>query len=126
VFDGWAPREVHKHYDAKGKLTGTTVVTREPMWNDDDRSRALALDEYDRAKCPCGCGQTIEEASDPTRAFVIEDYTCHAGRALKRHERAVADRAEKTNKPEGWSDGLTHYISRSFIPELRQRGGSAS
>lgn len=123
MFDGWAPREVHEHYDADGILTGTTVVTHEPLWDDEDRGRALALDEYEHSICPCGCQQTIADATDPTRAFVIEDYVCLARRALAKHERAVTDRAEKTKKPEGWADGLNHYISRSFVPDPKQKRG---
>lgn len=122
MFDGWTPREVHEHYDADGNPTGTTVVTREPLVNDDDRAQVLALDEFDAARCPCGCGQPIEEASDPRRAFVVEDYTCHARKAIDRHERRVAAQAESAKKPEGWSDGLRHFVSRSFIPEPRKRG----
>ncbi len=117
---------MHEHYDADGRLTGTTVVTHEPLYDDDDRAQALALDDHEQSRCPCGCGQPLTEAADPTRAFVIEEHTCYARRALDRHERAIADKADKANKPKGWADGVSHYISRSFVPERQKRGGSAT
>lgn len=114
VFDGWSPAEVHEHFDVDGNLTGRTVVTREPLWDDSDRGRALALGEYEASLCPCGCGQPLDEAADPKRAFSVESFRCQARRALEKIRRADRETAERVKKPDGWDDGLTYYINDSF------------
>ena len=56
---------MHEHFDADGNPAGTTVITREPEWDDDARGRALRLAAEARAEpveeqaqspqqCPCG------------------------------------------------------------------------
>ena len=49
------PKETHEHFDAEGKYTGKTVVSRESEWNDYTRSRVFALMAYEAQQCPA-CG----------------------------------------------------------------------
>jgi len=42
---------IREHYDADGRLTGTTVV---PGWTDEDRAWALALTLREANRCPHG------------------------------------------------------------------------
>lgn len=124
MFEGWAPTQVQEHFDADGNRTGSTVTTMEPMWSESDRELAFALDEYDRSRCPCGCGASIEEAEDAERAFRIDKRTCYARRAIEKVRRQEADRAEATNQTDGWNDGLTYYVSDHF-PYSDESGGTA-
>jgi hypothetical protein len=103
-------------YDDDGRLV-RTIVRREPRVSDEDRAQMLALELYERSLCPCGCGQPLEEATDPKRAFRVQDFRCRARSALEKHERNVRANAEATNKPEGWDDGLGFYIDDSFVPD---------
>jgi hypothetical protein len=59
---GWEPEERHEHYDADGNLTGYTVVTRDPEFDDGDLERLLALRAYEAGVCACG----IHESLPPT------------------------------------------------------------
>lgn len=63
-FDGDEPAERHEHYDAEGNLTGVTVVTREPEWDERARTEALAAVYADWRRCPdCGLVDHSEDAS---------------------------------------------------------------
>lgn len=117
MFDGYTPDEVHLHHDADGNLTGRTVVKRKPLWTESDRQRAMALQEYEDSRCPCGCGLSIEESHDPNRAFVIDEVKCYARRALDRHADQLEKAAKAKNLPDSWSDGLRFVVTSSFIPE---------
>lgn len=116
-FDGAVAREVHEHFDAAGKLTGTTVVTRESMWDDDARGRALRLAEYEADLCPCGCGLPRETAQSPA-AMGVGKFTCYASRAIavqKRRDqhdhKAEKDPRDRDGKPAArWDDGLNYYV----------------
>jgi hypothetical protein len=107
---------VHEHFDADGNATGHTVITRESEWDDQSRGRALRLAEYEDSICACGCGQPIEVAYDKTRAFVVDEFTCQAGRALDKVRREKREDAEKRKAPAGWDDGL-HMIARPHDPD---------
>lgn len=100
---------MHEHFDADGNPTGTTVVTRESMWDDESRGRALRLHEYERSICGCGCGLPRRIAHDPKQVFKVETTTCRASKARAQVERAEARAAEDQNRPEGWSDGLQFF-----------------
>lgn len=98
-----------------------TVVTRESEWDEVSVSRAIELHRYESGACPCGCGQQIDEATDTTRAFVVQEHVCQARRALNRHEKAEKAKAEERKAPEDWDAGLTYYIGDSFV--LDPKGG---
>ena len=68
---GDEPSEVHEHFDADGNLTGTTVVTREPEWDDESRNLALDLLEHDRM-IHGGCGNHMSESMDPNYARKVD------------------------------------------------------
>ena len=118
---------MHEHFDADGRRCRAadaflTVVTREPEWDEETSERAMALGRHEASICPCGCGQPIDEAADPTRAFVVQKHVCYARRAIERYrDKAEAD-AERQNLPDGWNDGHTYVIDDSFVPE--PKGGA--
>lgn len=62
---GWEPEERHDHFDAEGKLTGYTIVTREPEWDDEQRDWALALTHAEENQCPL-CGGPRDECTSPS------------------------------------------------------------
>lgn len=95
--------------------TGYTVITREPLWSDDDRARALALDKYERSLCPCGCGVPVDEAFNPKRQFSVETGTCYARKTIESVKRKAHKQAEDRNKPEGWDDGLFWFVDENRI-----------
>lgn len=48
--------------------------------------------------------------------FVVETFTCYAGRAMDIKRRMDRDDADATKKPDGWDDGL-HYYVRPVDPD---------
>lgn len=104
---------MHEHYDAEGRLTGTTVVTRETAWDEETRARALALADYENSLCGCGCGLPVETAYDKTKAFKVDRLVCQAGRARQRVQREAYRQAESQQAahPEGWDDGLYFIVN---------------
>lgn len=111
---------MHEHFDADGRLTGTTVITRETEWDDETQARAMALATYEESLCPCGCGLPIAVGHEK-RAFNVETFTCYAGRALAVARRYDEEQATKEKRPEGWRDGM-HYIVSASDPEEGKRG----
>jgi hypothetical protein len=109
VFDGWSPTETHEHRDAAGNLTGTTIVTREPEFDDRLRAEYLALVGYEDRCCKtCGNFNTIIE--DPSarrhvtwdehggRVMDVHHFLCLACGASQLIERDFTERHSK-NKP---------------------------
>ena len=87
------------------------------------QARALGLADHETGLCPCGCGNPIAVASDPSQPFRIESYVCRAKKAVKQVDRMNA--AKNKDAPEGWDDGLTYYavpVDDDRPPE--QRGAS--
>jgi hypothetical protein len=90
-INGWEPTERHEHFDSDGTLTGYTVVTREPEWNDTARAFALALAEHDRGVCP-GCGIHKSILDDPAYQFEVKDEVCRVCRQRDVHDRISHER----------------------------------
>jgi hypothetical protein len=58
---GWEPATTYEHDEA-----GHLVSSRpEPEWTDEQREWLLALADYRRLLCPCGCGHLAEESLKP-------------------------------------------------------------
>jgi hypothetical protein len=89
---GWEPTERHEHFGADGNLTGWTVVTREPEWDDAERNRLLALAQYE-AECH-DCGFHWSVLDDPGNVFMPEFKTCPVCRGATRFSR-IQDNADK-------------------------------
>ena len=106
------PIEVHEHFDAAGKKTGHTIITRESMWDDESRGRALRLAEFEAGMCPCGCGLPMAVAHDAKRPMRVETFVCQARRAMAAVERKAREK-NKDAKPDRngvlWDDGLNYY-----------------
>lgn len=111
-FDGATAVEVHEHYDADGVYTGHTVITRESMWDDESRGRALRLAEHRKTLCPCGCGYPRDVAHDPERVVGVGSYVCMIQRAVevaKRKDEAKHKGEEPNRDGSRWNDGRHYY-----------------
>ena len=101
-------------------MTGTTVVTRESPWDETSRARALALHAYEADLCKCGCGRPASESYGTQQVYLVDSFTCAAGRAIAIKRKADEDQAKKDKKPEGWNYGR-HYYAEPVKPE-RDKG----
>jgi len=93
---GWEPATLHE-YDDNGRLVSSRP---EPEWTDDERAWLLALADYRRLLCPCGCGHLAEESLNPAndgRFRVGPPTRCHARtatvQAAKGYEESAAPAA---------------------------------
>lgn len=103
--------EVHEHFDADGNFTGTTVVTRESLWDDASRARAIRLFEYDRSIDP-ETGLTQDVAYSDRPFIVHSDVINYAARAIAKVRAADS---EKHKDDDGWMDGR-RYIAQPHEP----------
>ncbi len=112
--------ELHEHFDAEGKKTGHTVVTRESMWDEDARGRALRLQEFEDSTVN---GMPVAEAhkEQPFKVDKVVDYAARAIEALRRHDRLEAERKFGKDKiPDGHFDGWHYYAELPDPSELRE------
>lgn len=123
-FDGWTPREIHEQFDPNGRLIGTTIVTREAAWDDEQRAAALALAEYKSTLCSCGCGQPAAQSYGGKQAYRVDTFTCSAGRAIEQVRRQKQEAAERDKRPAGWDDGLHYYVVPVDTPENKKPKGA--
>lgn len=102
--------EVHEHYDADGVFTGTTVVTRESMWDDESRGRAMRLAEYEAGLCR-HCGQPEHIAHTPGQPITVDSFICHPSRAVEIQRRADEAKHKDERPKDGgrWNDGRHYY-----------------
>lgn len=124
---------MQEFYDAAGERCAAgdawlVVTTREPEWDDSSRGRAMRLGEYEDGFCQCGCNQPLEVARDKTRVFVVDEFTCYAGRALAQVKETRRKQAEAQNQPE--QHGHHMYVrphdpdrDEPLIPPRKPRGG---
>lgn len=90
---GWEPEERHEHYDAQGELTGYTLVTRDPEFDDGDLERLLALRHYQAGVCDCGNHESL--TSDKSNVFAFEYRTCNVCKGVDQWRRVEADEAKR-------------------------------
>jgi hypothetical protein len=116
TFEGASAVEVHEHYNAVGIKTGETIVTRESLWDDSARGRALALIAHEDSLCKCGCGLPVVDGHKK-QLFKVHEVRCWAGRAIKVHEAAVRADAEREAKQAKqdldptWNAGTYYYAT---------------
>lgn len=91
-MNGWEPTETHKHYDPDGTLTGVTVVTRDPEWDEQTAADAESLTELDAMTLHCGHVQA--DALNDQLVHDVESFECGKCRAL----RLGRDQYHKTHK----------------------------
>lgn len=109
------PAEVHEHYAPDGTLTGTTVVTREPLWDDDSRAWALALQMREDAECR-RCGGDLAETLDYEWKWEPQPpVVCLRCVAL------AADRVAHEKHPE--RAGMIHMVAKKPRPKRKPKGG---
>lgn len=58
------PEEVHEHYNADGELVGTTRVTRESPWDEEQAALMEALTDAELLICP-DCGGHRDDCATP-------------------------------------------------------------
>jgi hypothetical protein len=110
-LDGWEPVETHRHYDPDGVLTGVTVVTRDPEWDEQAAADAESLTELDAMTLHCGHAQS--DALNDQLVHDVESFECGKCRAL----RLGRDQYDKTHKNrDGESDvgDRVFYIAGSM------------
>lgn len=103
--------EVTEHQYDRGRLIRSTT-TREPEWTEQDRTEILALIEYERSLCPCGCGHLYADSTSNWETgpeFTVTRTTCRARAALLEQQRAAAeaDGGAGDNGARLWSTVLT-------------------
>lgn len=100
--------EVHEHFDAEGNLIGRTVVTRESLWDDASRARAMRLYEYDKS-IDSETGLPIEDAFRDQPFIVHHKVINYAARALERQRKALIAEHEDVA---GWADGRRFIVQK--------------
>lgn len=68
----------------------------------------LALIYDEESRCPCGCGQYVDQAQSRDFNWDVTAVKCYAGQALD----IVRRMESKSNKgAEGWDDGLLWTVT---------------
>ena len=103
---------MHEHFDAEGEpciamYAFTTVVTREPEWDESSRGRVMQLAEHERSTDK-QTGLPIEVAYDPDQMWRVDFTTNFAARAVDRVRKAHSELPENKDKAD-WSSGRTYY-----------------
>lgn len=90
---GWEPTEVHAHeYDDAGRLV-RTVVTRESEWDDLEREKMLALEQYESEICSCGFHVSVADR-DPHLETTVRKCPVCAGLAVNARVIAAEDKKQ--------------------------------
>jgi hypothetical protein len=74
-------------------LTGYTVVTRDPEFDDGDLERLLALRAYEAGVCACGIHESL--AADKSNFFTFENRVCNVCKGLDQYKRVAADEMKR-------------------------------
>ncbi len=93
------------------------------MWDESARERALELQRYEDSLCKCGCGLPMREAhkAQPFKVDTFTDYAAKAIEAMRRKDRADAEREFGKDKvPDGHFDGVHYYAVIPDPSELRE------
>lgn len=93
-FNGWEAAERHDHFDSDGALTGYTIVTREPEYDDEQRQAVLDRIAFSR-QIHHGCGNHVADSMNPTVSRTTDHYpaVCEDCRAIE-HDRKVWHKAQ--------------------------------
>lgn len=103
---------MHEHFDVNGEpciamYAHTTVVTREPEWDESSRGRAMQLAEHERS-IDKQTGLPIAQAYDPEQPWLVDFTTNYAECAIERVRKQHADLPENKDKPD-WALGRKYY-----------------
>lgn len=95
----------------------SVVVTREPLWDDDDREAAYAVWQDDLERCP-ECGLPRSVCSDPEVDWYPQRSFCYATAARVNARRRWDKRVEgmepdSHGRLEG--DGMTIWVARDDL-----------
>lgn len=118
-FDGKTAVEVHEHHDSDGKCTGHTIVTRESVWDDSARARAIALVEHEEA-IDQRTLLPVDVAYDPDAKFVVTDVINRAEQAIETRKRMDQAQAKKDRLADGWDDGLRYVVRPATAEEIAE------
>lgn len=82
------------------------MTTREPEWTEQDRAEQLALAEWRRALCPCGCGHPVADTTSHWKTGPTFDATkteCRARQAQLEAKRGLAEKDQHDDGSWLWS-----------------------
>jgi hypothetical protein len=77
-------------------LTGWTVVTRDPEWDDVEREKMQALEDYEADVCECGLHKSVAD-QDPDLEFVYRKCPTCAGIAQQMRAQEAIDEEKVKN-----------------------------
>lgn len=122
TFDGEPTTEKQEHFDADGRLTGWTVVTRHSPWDAYARGEALA-DAIRRERIHAGCGNDVDKAfSTDTKWLVDHTLVCQACATRDMVMRQLTKEHEN-DKPSRftpmWADGRLVTVRPANGSDLR-------
>jgi hypothetical protein len=103
-----------------GIQTGYTVVTRESVWDESARARAIALQEHEESVNRFNVPLSEAYKAQPFRVEKVVDYSERAVAAAERAARAAAERANGGTVPDDYGDGVHHYPVIPDPSELRE------
>lgn len=87
----------------------STVVTREPEWDEASRARALQLGEVER-NVDKQTGLPFEDAYDKDAAWMVHSSVNYAQRAIEGAREKESETHKNDSKP--WMSGRTYYAVR--------------
>jgi hypothetical protein len=119
-FEGATATEVHEFYNAAGIKTGHAVVTRESMWDEMSRARALRLQEHEDSVNRFGLSRAEAHKAQPFKVEKSTDYSERAVAAAERADRVKAEKANNGKLPDGYGDGVHYYPILPDPSELRE------
>lgn len=136
---GWEPRRVHRGYDRDGERVALAdaweiVVETEVEWDDDERTRMLALGTYEAGLCRCGFHSSL--TADRANFFTFEDRRCSVCAKSEQYGRIQEQNDEAAMKAFGEkpppaqprpSDGRQTFVRRMSADEvtrIRERKGA--
>jgi hypothetical protein len=107
------------------------VVTREPEFDQLERSKLLALLEYDGGVCACGVHKSLSH--DKRNVFTLEAEWCPLCQSLAAQNRELAqldsaaeERAGKDKAKRLPSDGRSTFLRQLSQSEIDERRAAAA
>lgn len=117
MFLGAPTVERHEHFDLEGRLTGSTVVTRESPWDEDSRDAARALHYDELERCP-ECNGPRADCEDPDVPWFPQRLICWktaASNVVHRRWQAKHEDAQPDSAGYLPTDGARIWLSKDDL-----------
>ena len=90
---------------------------RWPEWGETDFGLTQAYDWFVHSRCPCGCGQSREDCTDPAKAdrWQVTLETAYAGAAIEDFQREHTNDKGESDLPSGALLGV-YLLAEGEIP----------